>query len=309
MDGKPSDIVDFKAMALEGGGEGQERKVEDVLVIGGIEFEVGDEFTEIGEFQGCPSSVFQKDRNASEEVVDVRSMGENVVAKDEIRFPVLGGDFRCCLHTEELAESGDTDFFCDFGDIFGRFDTQARYAGRDEVLEQIAVVAGDLCDEAFVPEIIIFDVAFDCGRGVPEHGIGERGEVEVFLEEIDRGNGFGDLHQTARRADRQAEGEFRFGFPEVGFAEKIVCQRLAAEVEELLDPGGVAAATLVAGSHWSWGKGEAHGISFADAFASYSEIWEAVISRGSEGKASLAYQEAVFSMVSPKSHIGCHCRR
>ena len=89
------------------------------------------------------------DLHPGHEVVQIGHVGQHVVADEQVGLFALGGQCPCGVGAEEAASaSGHLLLARGLGDIGGRFDAEHRNARCDEVLQQIAVVARDLDDEA-----------------------------------------------------------------------------------------------------------------------------------------------------------------
>ena len=74
------------------------------------------------------------------------------------------------------------------------------------VLQQVAVVAGDLDDQAVaVRAAALRASAAARSRGVRDHRVGERREVDVVAEQLLGRHRLGDLHQAARGQNARVE--------------------------------------------------------------------------------------------------------
>ena len=153
--------------------------------------------------------------------------------------------------------------FCarDPGDVGGRLDPQAGDAGLEKIPQEIAVVAGDLQNQAFASEAELADVSLRRLAGVAQHGFRERGEIKVFREQLHRRDQVGDLHQPALLANQQAQGEAGLGFGQILGSQQVVGQRLQAEIER---QSADASAT---GAAMPWGIHQARAWPSADALA------------------------------------------
>ena len=93
-------------------------------------------------------------------------LGEHVVADHEVGLPPLGGEPLGELDAEELDEGRNAARLGRRRDVRGRVDAEHRDPLRNEMLEQIAVVRGELDDEAVRAEAQPFgdhlDVATRC---------------------------------------------------------------------------------------------------------------------------------------------------
>ena len=91
---------------------------------------------------------FRSDLHAGHEIVQIGDLRQDVVADDEIRRQTFGAQSPRGLEAEETRGAGYASGDCDLRDIGGRLDAQHGNALRDEVLQQVAVVARELDHEA-----------------------------------------------------------------------------------------------------------------------------------------------------------------
>ena len=88
-------------------------------------------------------------RHAGDEVVEVGHLRQHVVADDEVGLRALGDQLLGEPRAEEIdAASGRPSRRPRFGDVGRRLDAEHGHAERQEVLQQIAVVAGQLDHQA-----------------------------------------------------------------------------------------------------------------------------------------------------------------
>ena len=91
--------------------------------------------------------VAEQDLDAGDEVVQVGHLREHVVADDEARaLPFVDEPLRR-LAAEERHERRHAPFLRRLRDVRRRIDPEDRNPGADEVLQQVAVVRGELDDE------------------------------------------------------------------------------------------------------------------------------------------------------------------
>ena len=86
--------------------------------------------------------------HAGDEVVEVGDVGEDVVGDQQVGAAALGHEPGGELAAEELDDGLDAPLPGDLGDVGGGLDAERRDAALDEVLEQVAVVAGELDHQA-----------------------------------------------------------------------------------------------------------------------------------------------------------------
>src|SRR5215470_11669111 len=93
MNGEPFDAKDFQAVAREQRSKRSDRKIENVFVIDGVEFGVLDKIDGIRKLEDNAAFGLEEGFQPRDEVVDVRGMGEDIVAEDEVGFFSRGGKF------------------------------------------------------------------------------------------------------------------------------------------------------------------------------------------------------------------------
>ncbi len=126
----------------------QQREIREMLVIDRIELVLLDQVGQMRKFQRDHAFRLQKQLQAAHKVIEVRDLRQNIVTDQEIglasRADQLGGQCRAeeihtCRHT--FGDGG-------LGHVDRRFDAEDRDALRQKMLQQIAVIAGDLHHEA-----------------------------------------------------------------------------------------------------------------------------------------------------------------
>ncbi len=141
------------------------------------------------------------------EVVEVGNVREHVVGDDQVGGRAPRDEVARRVSTPKNAHLGrDARRLGDLGHVGRRLDTEHRDARGDEVLQQVAVVARDLDDEALRPEAEPRRSA-PLGEppGVLDPGVGVRREVGVVGEDLLGRHDVVDLHQPARRAEAGAQ--------------------------------------------------------------------------------------------------------
>ena len=151
---------------------GEEGEIGEVLVIDGVELVEFDEFQEMGKLHRQHPLGLQCKLQAGDEVVDVGDVGENVVADQEVGLGAIGCQDLGGFGAEEPDQGRDALLLGDFGDVRRRLDAEDRYALGLEVLQQIAVVAGDLDDLAMGAEAEPRDHLVGIALGVAEPAVG-----------------------------------------------------------------------------------------------------------------------------------------
>ena len=105
-------------------------------------------------------------------------------------------------------------------------------AQRDEVLQQVAVVAGDLDDQGLPSRAKRCVAACGVAAGVLDPGGGIGGEIGIVLEDLLAPDDGIDLHQQTLIADARMQGVARLGLGELLRPQEGIRQRHLAEIEE-----------------------------------------------------------------------------
>src|SRR6266481_2160119 len=119
-----------------------------MLVVDGIEFIVLNQASQVGKLKRQDSKGFQQQLEAFNEIVDVRDLGQHIVADDQVRRFSPSSKFQRELRTEKTSQRWHALFDCDHCDVCGRFNPQNWNALFDEVLQEVAVVTRNLNDKA-----------------------------------------------------------------------------------------------------------------------------------------------------------------
>ena len=143
----------------------------------------------------------QQSLHAGGEIVEVGDVGEHVVRHQQVRLSALGHEARRELPAEELDHGLDPPPPGDFRDVRSRLDPKRRYAPLDEMLEQVAVVAGQLHHLAVRAQPEALDHRLHVIAGVGDPGIRIGGEVRVLREDLLRRHQLLELYQQALLAD------------------------------------------------------------------------------------------------------------
>jgi hypothetical protein len=98
---------------------------------------------------------------------------QNIVPKEQIRLLAVLDHRPCSLLSEELDQRRDALFFGDPGDISRRFDPEHRHSRLLEVLQQVAVVAGELDYQRVSPKTKSTDHLLGVGSRMCQPGVRE----------------------------------------------------------------------------------------------------------------------------------------
>ena len=133
-------------MVREDGRHREEREVREVLVVDGVELVVPHQLEEVRELHRDDAVGGEQRGHAADEVVEVGHVREHVVAQQQVGSRALVAELRRQLGAEELDQRRDPAFLRRRRDVGRRLDAEDGQLALDEVLEEIAVVAGDLDD-------------------------------------------------------------------------------------------------------------------------------------------------------------------
>jgi hypothetical protein len=106
-------------------------------------------------------------------VIEVGNLGENIVADDQVSFFSIGTHLRGKARAKEFDQCGNSFCPCRFRDICRRFNAEDRDGLRDEVLQKIAIIAGNLDDETIPIEIELFGDFLTIGSGMSDPACGK----------------------------------------------------------------------------------------------------------------------------------------
>ena len=170
-------------------------------------------------------------------------MSEYVVGDQQVRLAALGNEAGRELPAEELDHGLDPPFPGRLRDVGRGLDPQRGYAALDDVLEQVAVVAGQLDHLAVLPQPEALDHGGHVVARVGDPGIRIGREVCVLGEDRLRRHQLLELYEQALLADphvQRIEGLHR---PQLLQGDVALAQRRHAEVDERVAQGRRAETT------------------------------------------------------------------
>src|SRR5712664_1489908 len=113
-------------------------------MVDSVELVLCHEPEQVWKLHGDDSAHAQEHLHSANEVIDVRHVCEHVVTEQQIGGPVLGEDFPGRLDAKKLDDGWDTLLYGRLGHVCRWFDSQGRNTLHNEMLKQVAVIAGDL---------------------------------------------------------------------------------------------------------------------------------------------------------------------
>src|SRR6266851_544939 len=207
VDRKTLDVDDGEPVPAEQRLQRDEREVAEVLVVDRVELERLDHRLDVGDLDDRHAVRLQHLGDARDKTVEVAYVGEHVVGVHDIRESAFAMQLVRDLGAKEFCQSVDSALARPLRDVGGRLDPEHRHAGLLVELQQVAVIAGQLDDEAVAPEPAGLDDAPGALLGVTQHRLGERREIEVVAEQLLRRDRLRDLHQRALGTEREVERE------------------------------------------------------------------------------------------------------
>jgi len=117
-------------------------------------------------------------------------------------------------------------------DVGRRLDAQYGNIRRDEVLQQVSVVAGDLGDEAPCMQAEAFRHGGGVTPGMVHPAVRIRRQVRVFREDVGRGDKLFQLHQEAVIADVGVERVEGLHLVQLLWCDVRLAQRGHAQIDE-----------------------------------------------------------------------------
>ena len=165
-----------------------------------VVLEVLDQLREVRELERRGPVRGEQRRDARGEVVDVGDLREDVVPEHEIGVTALRGEPTPELAPKNSVIVSDAARDRGLGDVPRRLDAEHRDALREEVLQEVAVVRGELDDEAVGAEPEPLGHLVDVAARVLDPRVRVRGEVGVLGEDVLGRHELGDLHEPAALA-------------------------------------------------------------------------------------------------------------
>ena len=197
-----------------------------------VVLQVLDELREVRELERRRPTGCEQRRDALDEVVDVRDLRQDVVAENEVGLPALLCELASQVRAEELRHRFHPERDGRVRDIQRRLDAEHRDALRQEVLQEVAVVRGDLDHEAVRPEREALGHRVDVAPRVLDPRVGVGREVRVLREDVLRRDELGDLHEPAPLARADVQGVEGLGLLELLVRQDGLTERRLPEVDD-----------------------------------------------------------------------------
>ncbi len=223
MNAQRLDAVEVQAVALEQILQRRDREVAQVLVVDRVELAVIDQIPHVGRFDHGDAGVFEQCGDAGHETVGVGHVCQHVVGVNHVGSLALRGELCGELRAEEGQQRIDTLGASRRYGTGSRVDAQHRDAPGVVVLQQVAVVAGELDDQALGPQSALRHALLHIARGMPQQRVRERREIRVVgAEQLLGRHGLQDLHECAAGTESHIQRITSLYLGELRLLEKAV---------------------------------------------------------------------------------------
>ena len=172
MGGELFDIEERQAMRGEDLLHGAEGEIGEMLVVNRIELVFRHQAQQMRELQGDHAVGLQQEFEPAHEIVQLGHVGQDIVPHDEVGLQTFGAQATRRVCSEEFDARRDALLDGGLGHICGGFDAQHRDAFGDEILQQVAVIAGDFYDLTLRVQSETLDRHLDIELSVAQPGIG-----------------------------------------------------------------------------------------------------------------------------------------
>ena len=217
----------------QGTGGGQQGQVGEVLVVDGVVLAALDQPEQVRELQRDRALVLDQRAQARPRSPGCRARGRRRCSP----ATRSARPCRCAISRPVSAPRNWTSVVMPagpggLGHVRGRLDAEHRDARRLEVLQQVAVVAGHLGDQAVRGQLQALDHRLRVPLRVRHPRVGVRGKVGVVGEDILAGHVSGKLHEQAFLAQADVERIERFRFVELVLGNVALAKRRHSEIDE-----------------------------------------------------------------------------
>ena len=216
-----------------------------MLVVDRVVLASLDQPEQVRELQRDQAVVLDQRAQPGGEILDVRHVGEHVVRRHQVGPAVGRGDVLAGGGAEELDLGPDAAGPGRLSHVGRGLDPQHRDARGQKVLQQVAVVAGHLGDQAAGGEVQPLDHRVGVAFRVRDPGVGIGGEVGVVGEDILTGHVSRQLDQQAVVAQPDVQRIEDLGVVEPLRRKIAFAQRRHPEIDEGASKRRAAQAALM----------------------------------------------------------------
>ncbi len=224
--------------------DAEEREVGEVLVIDRVELIVVEELHQMGELERTGPRRLEDDGDAGDERVQIGHLREHVVAQHHVRDSSGGAKLACGSFVEERHHGFHAPLACRLGYVCRGLDAETGNPPFDEVLQEVAVVASELDDEAVLGQRRPLGDHRDVLFGVPQPSGGERGEVCVLRKDFFDSYVLGELHEETVPTYPHVQRVEGLHFVEPVRRQEALAQRRHSEIDDGVSQSSAAEAAL-----------------------------------------------------------------
>ncbi len=152
--------------------DGQQGEIGEVFVIDRIELIVFNQIGEMRKLKGDDPFRLEQQLHPAHKVIEVGNRARTLLPMIRSAFSI-GTHLRGKARAKEFDQCGNSFCPCRFRDICRRFNAEDRDGLRDEVLQKIAIIAGNLDDETIPIEIELFGDFLTIGSGMSDPACGK----------------------------------------------------------------------------------------------------------------------------------------
>jgi len=135
---------DLHAFLFEEVVEACEGVVEEVFVIDHVKGHLFHHFQKVGNLYYEYAFGFEEEFDVFDDVFNGVCVGKDVVCCYDVCTPFSFDDFIFCLLVKEAVDGGYAVFFCDFGDVFCRFNSDCLYCAFLKSFEEKSIITTDV---------------------------------------------------------------------------------------------------------------------------------------------------------------------
>src|SRR6266550_3459541 len=150
MSRKFVNVEDAETMLVEKLLGSAERNVREMFMVNRVKLSALDQPKQMGKFDSHDSLRLEQQLKTLYKAVQVGNMGQDIVGDDQVSATLLCCQFSSCTSTEESRDCRNASDPCNVGNILRRLHAKDGNTIRQKVLQQVAVVAANLHDQAML---------------------------------------------------------------------------------------------------------------------------------------------------------------
>jgi hypothetical protein len=209
----------------------EERKIEKVLVIDGVELHLLDQIQQVRKFERGDALGRKQFGEPGDKVSRRRRMGEHIVGDHQIRLAAGGSEALGGRDAEEGGFGRNSLEARGRGHVRGRLHAQHRNAAGNEMLQKVAVIRRDLDHERIATKRKPLHYGVAIARRMGHPAVRKRGEILVIGKNFAWRHRIVRLDQETLRTDPANQRIFPLGGRLVG-PQIAIGERREAEIDE-----------------------------------------------------------------------------